>query len=242
MEFLDAGDPLAGAATQAVQSGDLPGLRRLLAEHPGLATARLGDAKMSRTLLHAVTDWPGHFPDGAATVAVLVAAGADVNARFAGRHTETPLHWAASCDDVEVLDALLEHGADIEGGGAVIAGGPPLDDAVGFGQWNAARRLVERGARTSLRHAAALGLLDRVEACFDVAPPPSADDVTNAFWYACHGGQRESAQYLLGRGAELNWVGWDDLTPFDAARRSGAGALAGWLHQQGGRPADELSS
>lgn len=43
----------------------------LLAENPWLATARLGDdgpEGMSRTLLHVVTDWPGHFPNGAATV------------------------------------------------------------------------------------------------------------------------------------------------------------------------------
>jgi hypothetical protein len=58
----------------------------------------------------AVTQTPGHYPDGPATVAVLLEAGADVNARFTGPHTETPLHWAASSDDVLVLDALLEHG------------------------------------------------------------------------------------------------------------------------------------
>jgi ankyrin repeat protein len=88
-------------------------------------------------LLHVVTDWPGHFPNGATTVAVLVAAGADVNARFTGPHTETPLHWAASSDDVEALDALLDADADLEAPGAVIAGGTPLTDAVAFGQWHA---------------------------------------------------------------------------------------------------------
>lgn len=35
-------------------------------------------------------------PLGAAMVALLVEAGADVNSRFTGPHTETPLHWAAS--------------------------------------------------------------------------------------------------------------------------------------------------
>ena len=34
---------------------------------------------MTRTLLHVATDWPGHYPNGAAVVGVLVAAGADVN-------------------------------------------------------------------------------------------------------------------------------------------------------------------
>ncbi len=145
--IIDAGDPRAAAATDAVQQGDIAWLRQLLADHPELATAAFGTAGpggMTRTLLHAATDWPGHRPNVAATIQVLVDAGADVNARFTGPHTETPLHWAASSDDVEALDALLDAGADIEADGAVIAGGTPLDDAVAFGQWQAAWRLVER--------------------------------------------------------------------------------------------------
>lgn len=93
----------------AIHAGDVDALRRLLADDPELATARLGDDDpegMSRSLLHVATDWPGHFPNGPETVAALVAAGADVNARFRGPHEETPLHWAASSDDVAVLDAL----------------------------------------------------------------------------------------------------------------------------------------
>ena len=193
---------------------------------------------MSRTLLHAATDWPGHYPNNAATVRALVAAGADVDARFAGPHRETPLHWAASSDDVEVIDALLDAGANIEADGAVIAGGTPLTDAVAFAQWNAARRLVERGAHVPMREAAALGMLDRLDELCAADRPPSADDLTQALWYACHGGQRETVERLLGLGAGLNWVStWDGLTPLDAARRSGADDLAGWLAEQGARPA-----
>jgi hypothetical protein len=33
--------------------------------------------------------------------------GAHINAPFIGKHAETPLHWAASSDDVDALDALL---------------------------------------------------------------------------------------------------------------------------------------
>ena len=84
--------------------------------------------------LHVVTDWPGHFPNGRAIVARLVAAGADVDAAFCGAHAERPLHWAASSDDVEVLEALVEAGADIEAPGSVIGGDSPLADAVAFGQ------------------------------------------------------------------------------------------------------------
>jgi uncharacterized protein len=137
------------AVVEAIQGSDVSGPERLLEGHPGLATARLGDDdpnSMSWSLLHVATDWPGHFPNGPAVVATLVAAGADVNARFRGPHAETPLHWAASSDDMAVLDALLDAGADIEADGAVIGGGTPLADARAFGQWQAAHHLVERGA------------------------------------------------------------------------------------------------
>src|SRR6266850_7665093 len=200
---LSTADPLAVAAVEAIHRGDVASLQCLLRENPGLATARLGNPNdcngMSRTLLHIATDWPGHFPNGAATVAALITHGAEVNACFRGVHTETALHWAASSDDLAVLDALLDHGADVEARGAVIGGGTPLADAVAFGQWQAARRLVERGARPTLWQAAALGLMARVEEHFAANVAPTPDEVTNAFWCACHGGQRPSAEYLLSR-------------------------------------------
>lgn len=244
MLIIDTDDPLAIAVVEAIHTGDVEALQRVLRENPQLATAKLGadDSEMTRTLLHVVTDWPGHFPNGAATVAALVNAGADVNARFTGPHTETPLHWAASSDDVDVLDALLDAGADIEAPGAVIAGGTPLADATAFGQWNAALRLVERGAVTPLREAAALGLIDRVKHYCAGDPVPTHDDITQALWYACHGGQQRAAEYLLDRGAELNWIStWDQLTPLDAARRSEADDLVAWLSSRGAKSADDLS-
>lgn len=247
VEYLGTEDALAVAVVKAIHTGDTSALERLLAATPGLATVRLGDTcGMSRTWLHVATDWPGHFPYGPATVAVLVAAGADVNARFRGSHAETPLHWAASSNDVAVLDALLDAGADIEAPGAVIGGGSPLADARGFGQWQAAFRLVERGARTTLTDAATLGLLDRVVARFETVPGPTPDEVTRAFWGACHGGQRPASEYLLARGADLNWIGHGDMTPLDVARGSAgeglgaAGDLVPWLVSQRAKSAKEL--
>jgi ankyrin repeat protein len=132
-----------------------------------------------------------------------------------------------------------------------IAGGTPLDDAVGFGQWNVARRLVERGAQTAIWHAAALGLMDRVETYFADSRPPARfpwgtgaieqSDVTVAFWCACHGGQIEAAEYLLARDAELNWISpWDGLTPLDAAVRSNADHVERWLEARGAKSARNL--
>lgn len=236
---IDTESPLAVAVVEAIHKGDVPSLKRLLDENPGLAAARLGDEGMSRALLHVATDWPGHFPNVAETIAALIEAGADVNARFRGPHAETPLHWAASSNDVEALDALLDAGADIEADGAVIGGGTALADARAFLQWDAAFRLVERGAETTLSDAATLGLMERVDG--HMAREPSADEINAAFWGACHGGQLQAAEYLLDRGAEVNWIPyWEPLTPFDAAERSAAGELVEWLRAHGGKPASEL--
>jgi uncharacterized protein len=240
MQTIGSKEPLATEVVAAIHQGDVARLQALLAEHPGLATVRVEDddcenePKDARTLLHITADWPGHRPNGPAIVGVLVAAGADVDGQFVGAHTETALHWAASNDDVELLDALLDAGADIEAPGAVIAGGTPLTDAVAFGQWKTARRLVERGAVVPLREAAALGLLDRMAEQFAADPAPSLEDVTQALWYACHGGQQTAADYLLDRGGDLNWVStWDETTPLDAAIRSEADELADWLRARG---------
>ncbi len=222
--LLGSDEPLAVAATDAIQRGDLDALRHLLADHPGLASATIGDhtpGGMSRSLLHAATDWPGHFPNNVATVRLLIEHGADVHARFTGPHTETPLHWAASSDDVEVLDALLDAGADIEADGAVIARGHPdrRRDCV---------RTVERGAtagraraRTNLYESASMGLLDRLHDLLDQPANAGADAVTRAFWGACAGGQLAAAQLLAHCGADVYWVSvWDGVTPLQAARRS----------------------
>jgi len=172
-----------------------------------------------------------------------VEAGAEVDAPVAGSHTqETPLHWAASSNDIDVLDALLDAGANIEAPGGIIGSGTPLADARAFGQWEAAHRLVQRGAQTTMTDAATLGLLDRVDDYFGGATPPSEDKVTRAFWGACHGGQLPTAQYLLDRGATIDWKPpWEELTPLDAAMREGAGDLVEWLRGQGAKRAVELT-
>lgn len=202
--------------TAAIQAGDTATLADLLEQDPGVVHIRFDG---QRTQLHAATDWPGHFPNVRRTIELLAAHGADCNAPFRGSHSETPLHWAASCGDPEAP-------------GGVIGGGTALADAVAFGNWPAARRLVERGARTTLWQAAALGLMDRLLALSASDPAPSAAEVTNAFWSACHGGQLETAQFLLARGADLHWIGHDRLSPLDAALRGGHAELAAWLRGQ----------
>ena len=90
-----------------------------------------------------------------------------------------------------------------------------------------ARLLVERGARVErLWHAAALGMFARVEELL-AASPPTRQQLTDAFWQACHGGQRRMAEYLLSLGADLNGhPSWSDSTPLDAAGSQDTGRQA----------------
>lgn len=82
--------------------------------------------------------------------------------------------------------------------------------------------------------------MDRVEQYCSARPTP--DELTRALWYACHGGQQALAEYLLDRGAELNWIStWDGLTPLDAARRSEADELVAWLRSRSAQSAAELT-
>ena len=236
---LPHGDPVAGGLILAIHGGDLDGLRRLLAERPELATVRMigrrGLEGGWRTPLHAAADWPGYFPNAPAAVSLLLEAGADPNDDSGGDRPETPLHWAASSDDVDVAVVLIDGGADLERGGGSI--GTPLDNAIGYGCWHVAWFLVERGARVdALWHAAALGMLPRLEEL--VADTPSEEEISKASWHACSGAQRRAAEYLLSLGADLNWVpDYAEGTPLDAASGEGTRRdnVISWLTGLGAR-------
>lgn len=226
--MLPSDDPHVQALTRLVQTGEVEAVVALLDEHPELATERHGDGDQSCTALHIATDWPGNFPRVAQSIAALVDAGAPVNGRFAGPHTETPLHWAASSDDVAAIDSLLDAGADIEADGAVLTGGTPLADAVVFAQWKAAQRLVARGAAMTIWQAAALGELTELRRHVEFCDH-SADEITNACWHACRGGHLAAVQLLVAQGANIDWLGYDELTSRKAGVQSDSEALVAWL-------------
>src|SRR6516225_5265368 len=204
---IPADDPKAVELLLAVHSGDIDTIRRLLRENPQLARAWIVDSKGFRTPLHMVADWPGYFPNGPQIVRLLIQAGADPSFRHPTRCDETPLHWAASSDDVDVAAALIDGGADIEVPGGSI--GTPLANAVGYGCWHVARLLVARGARIG---------------------------IDAAFWQACHGGQRRMAEHLLAQGANINFIPeYSEQTALQAAGGTDTQrqTLVDWLRECG---------
>ena len=192
---INTNDPLTVLVIETIHRSDIVVLRRLLADNPGLAASRLGGVAEGRTPLHVVADWPGYFPNGPEVVRVLIEAGADPNARHPNQpFSETPLHWAASSDDVEVASALIDGGADVEIPNGSI--GTPLDNAIGYGCWHVARLLVQRGAKVEkLWHAAAPGMLDSLEYLLENQSGTDTEAVSQAFWHACGAGQRRTAEF-----------------------------------------------
>jgi uncharacterized protein len=229
---------LATATVKAIHAGDAEELTRLLNGNPDLAAAELGGPYGNRTPLHVVADWPGYFPNGPVIAKLLIEAGADPDARRPG--DETPLHWVASNDDAQVATVLIDGGADIDAADGSI--GTPIENAVGYGCWEVARLLLARGARVDrLWPAAALGMLARLEELI-ASSPPSRDDLSQAFWHACSGGQRRAAEYLLARGADVDWVPeYAKGTPLDAVSDLGTQRqnLIEFLKGRGARSARE---
>jgi uncharacterized protein len=229
---LPGDDPVAIRLVLAIRAGDTGTVRRLLADEPRLARARLAERGGTKTPLHAVTDWPGYFPDGPEIVRLLIGAGADPDAVTTPEPPETPLHWAASSDDSDVAAALIDSGADIEKPNGSI--GTPLDNAIGYSCWHVARLLAARGARVDkLWHAAALGMLTRTGELL-AQEHVGAGEISQAFWHACAAGQRRTAEYLQARGADLAWVpDYAEGTPLDAAGNRGTQRenVIAWLRE-----------
>lgn len=205
------------AAADAVVSGDVTTLERLLREHPDLVRARSTRTHHS-TLLHYVsTNGVEYFrqkpsPNAVKVAEALLEAGAEVDAMadmYGGSATAfglaaTSLHlWLAGVVD-PLMDVLLDHGAAIDppsGGGSTVNG------CLANGRPWAAEFLAGRGARLDLEGAAGVGRLDLVRSFFNedgcVKAPATHAQMKDGFAWACEFGRADVVDFLLQRGMDV---------------------------------------
>lgn len=214
-----ANSPIAGfeAAADAVVSGDLAMLEKLLNQHPALVKARSMRGH-GATLLHYVSaNGVEHYrqktPANIVQIAaLLLRAGADVNAEseaYGGRSTTlgltaTSYHPEAAGVQLELLDLLLNGGAVID----PTDGGSAVNGCLRNGRGQAADFLASRGARLDLEGACGVGRLDVVKTFFDDAgqliPPATQTQLNYGFAWACEFGRTDVVAFLLQMGMDAD--------------------------------------
>jgi ankyrin repeat protein len=222
-------DSLVGpfeAAVEAIITGDVPTLKRLLRDHPELVRAR-STREHQATLLHyvaanGVEGYRQKTPKNAVKIAeILLRAGAEVDADldygsmrglYPERIGSTPLgltatsvHPAAAGVQIRLLEKLLEYGACVDG---LPGGWNPVIAALHNGRGEAAAFLARRGARLDLEGAAGVGRLDAVQRFFkkDGRLKASAGQVQLecGFLWACQYGRKPVVAFLLENGVPID--------------------------------------
>jgi hypothetical protein len=207
LQHAGSADTKFEQAADAIVSGDIDALRRLLDETPELIRQRSSREHRS-TLLHYVSangieDFRQRTPPNIVDITrLLLDAGAGVNAEsdaYDGRSmtlglVATSVHPEAAGVQAELMELLLERGAIIErtpgeAAHACLANGRPL----------AARFLAGRGAYLDFENAAGVGDLDRVKELVSTA---SEEELEKGFVWACAYGYSEVVAFLVDHGID----------------------------------------
>jgi hypothetical protein len=211
------------AAVDAVVSGNIPVLSKLLLEHPELVRMRSTREHRS-TLLHYVSangveDFRQKTPRNIVEITkMLLDTGADANAEsdaYGGRSTTLGL-TATSCHpqdagvQLPLMDLLIRSGAVIDGPD----GGSAVNGCLHNGRGEAAEFFANHGARLDLEAAAGVGRLDVVRSFFstegNLIPSATPKQMKDGFAWACEFGRTSVADFLLRRG-----IGIDAKLPHD---------------------------
>jgi len=198
------------AAADAVISGDVAALPRLLRRNPELIGARSTRLHRS-TLLHYVSangveDYRQKTPPNAVEIArLLLAAGAEVDAENYGYPSissalglvAASIHPKRAGVQIPLLETLLEAGARIDG---LPGGANPLNAALANGRPEAAEFLAGRGARLDAEGAAGVGRVDVLRSLIDDA---STAQTAAGFMWACEYGRTSAVEFLLRHGLDV---------------------------------------
>ncbi|MCY4173388.1 MAG: ankyrin repeat domain-containing protein [Cyanobacteria bacterium MAG CAR3_bin_5] len=154
----------------------------------------------------------------------------------------TPLHKAASVNHVEMVELLLQHGADINAEDR--SENSPLHLAIYAGHGDLARLLIEAGAdvqarnhagNTPVQMAAFAGLPEVIKLLVDAGSPVNLQDQVGdtPLHDAVLQGQAEAARVLLEAGADVNAANNAGHTPLELARQQGHENVAAVLQAAG---------
>ena len=263
LQFADSASREFEAAADAVVTGDLDTLDRMLRANPSLIHARSPRVHRS-TLLHYVAangfeDFRQKSPPNAVAIAThLLQAGADPNAlaeTYGGGPDQTTMnllvssvHPDAAGVQAPLVDTLLDFGAAIDG---LRNDGSPLMTALAFNYPLAAEALARRGARVdTVLTAAALGRTDLVQrmvmegATLRPDVPLTAPawlhlgsdpkaHVALALVWACRFGRVDVVKLLLDKGVSPNAADYDRMTALHWAGASGSVELVDILLDRG---------
>jgi ankyrin repeat protein len=222
LERRQSPDARFEAAADAIVSGDIRTLEKILAEDPGLVTARSQRAH-NATLLHyvaanGVENFRQKTPRNIVEITrLLLDAGADVDAGsnaygYGGGSTAlgmaaTSFHPLRAGLQESLMQILLERGADMDRPGVAGNGHTAVEGCLWNGRGKAAAFLASRGARLNLETAAGTGRMDVVVPFFfedgRLRPSATPTQLQRGFLWACEYGFDDVVEFLLERGADL---------------------------------------
>jgi ankyrin repeat protein len=212
---------------------------RLLLDHGGDVNARSDDM---RTPLMIAARRPG----GAPIVKLLLDRGAKTNPNYRPENESSPLIEGLTAADPQVVDLLLDHGADAQAAGetglsmAIAAHCPSCVDRI-------LKQVTEKNVLTaSLNDTAVFADPRDVRALLDYGADANGYDVLGRtpLMYAAISDNLpvEVVQLLIDRGADVNAIdkhektGDEGLTPLDIARHNGDTPVVKLLEKSGAKP------
>lgn len=182
-----------------------------------LSTGRPGKDRDKNALIHAAMN--GRLKQ----VQALLKKGVDVNSK--GIAGKTPLMSAAWAGSVPVVKLLVENGADVTGDGEKALKEAPSNAWLGRGQLEAARFLIEHGAKpTTLAVAAFVGDMEAVQSLsaegVDVGTKNTHNDPA-PLAAAALGGQPDVVKLLLDKGLKVDEINKQGETALMTAAAAG---------------------